>query len=198
MKLYWLCCLFIAVANLGITQPKPTEVDRSPLDVSYWPANYPFLKMGGKTKDLPIARVIYSRPQKNNRTIFGGIIKYKEMWRLGANEATEIEFFNNVTVNGKSLKKGRYSIFCIPDESKWTLIFNTDNYSWGNFSYDSKKDVLRTEVTVQKNTDSVEYFTMYFDEYRKGGAYLAVLWDDTIANIPIIVSNEVATVPRKK
>ncbi|MFY7652183.1 MAG: DUF2911 domain-containing protein [Chitinophagaceae bacterium] len=198
MKLIWLCCFYTLLALTSAAQLKPTEVDRSPLDVSYWPANYPFLKMSGKTKDLPIARVIYSRPQKNNRTIFGGIIKYREMWRLGANEATEVEFFSNVLINGKSLKKGRYSLFCIPDETKWTLIFNSDNYSWGNFSYDSKKDVLRTDITVQKNTDSVEYFTMYFDEYRKGGAYLTVLWDDVIANIPIIIGNEVTATPKKK
>lgn len=198
MKLIWLCCFYTFLAFTSAAQLKPTEVDRSPLDVSYWPANYPFLKMGGKTKDLPIARVIYSRPQKNNRTIFGGIIKYREMWRLGANEATEVEFFSSVLINGKSLKKGRYSLFCIPDETKWTLIFNADNYSWGNFSYDSKKDILRTEITVQKNTDSVEYFTMYFDEYRKGGAYLTVLWDDVVANIPITIGNEITALPKKK
>ena len=82
------------------------EVDKSPMDMSYWPANYPILKMSGKAKDQPIARVIYGRPLKNGRSIFGGIIKYNDIWRMGANEATEIEFFNNVKIAGKPVAKG--------------------------------------------------------------------------------------------
>ena len=85
------CCLILGI--VAMAQQKPTELDKSPMDMSYCPANYPLLKMSGKAKDLPAIRVIYGRPLKNNRPIFGGIIQYNEMWRLGANEATEIEFF---------------------------------------------------------------------------------------------------------
>src|ERR1700741_2369729 len=72
---------------------KPTELDSSPMDMSYWPIYYPVLKMEGKTKAMPIARVLFGRPLKNGRAIFGTTLRYDQVWRLGANEATEIEFF---------------------------------------------------------------------------------------------------------
>jgi len=102
---------FLFLSLSALAQPKPTDLDKSPMDMSYWPANYPILKMSGKAKDQPIARIIYGRPQKNGRTIFGGIIKYNEIWRMGANEATEIEIFRNIKVAGKTISKGRYTIF---------------------------------------------------------------------------------------
>lgn len=167
-------------------QQKPTDVDKSPLDVSYCPSNYPILKLSGKTKEAPTARLLYSRPSKNGRIIFGndGIVKYGEMWRLGANEATEIELFKNVKFNGKALNKGRYTLYCIPEEKKWTLIVSKDNYSWGNYSYNQKNDVVRTEITVEKNIDVVESFTMYFED-GKNSSNLIIMWDNIKAIVPI-------------
>jgi hypothetical protein len=176
--------LFLAITSLA--QPKPTELDKSPMDMSYWPANYPILKMSGKAKDLPIARIIYGRPMKNGRVIFGGIIKYGEMWRLGANEATEIETFRTIKIAGKTLAKGRYTVYCLPTENKWTIIINKDNFCWGNFTYDLKKDLIRSEIDVEKNTELVEAFTMYFDD-TKNGANLIFLWDDIKTSLPIIL-----------
>lgn len=175
------CFLLLFTAQ---SQTKVPEMDKSPMDMSYWPNNYPLLKMGGKVKGNPIARVIYSRPSKNGRTIFGGILKYNDLWRLGANEATEIEFFSNVTIAGKAIAKGRYTLYCIPTENKWTLILNRDNYSWGAYTYDAKKDVVRTELPVEKNTDTVEAFSMFFDQSPKG-ANLVILWDDLKVVLPI-------------
>ena len=65
------------------------------MDMAYYPVNYPVLKIQDKLTESLAARVIYSRPQKAGRTIFGSLVKYGEVWRLGANEATEIEFFKN-------------------------------------------------------------------------------------------------------
>jgi hypothetical protein len=165
-------------------QQKPTELDKSPMDMSYWPKDYPILKMSGKSKDLPTARIIYGRPQKNGRVIFGGINKYKEVWRLGANEATEIEFFKNVKIGGKAVAKGRYTLFCIPFEDKWTIILSKDNFSWGSFTYDPKKDLLRTDINIEKITDPVEALTIYFDE-TSTGSNLVIMWDDVKATLPI-------------
>lgn len=182
-KLLFLLLTVCTICNCW-SQQKPVELDKSPMDMSYWPANYPILKMSGKAKDMPIARIIYSRPLKNNRTIFGGIIKYDELWRLGANEATEIEFFRNVKIDGKQVIKGRYTLYCFPTENKWTIIVNKDNYCWGNFVYDIKKDVLRTTISIEKNTENVEAMTMYFEE-TKTGCNLIMLWDDVKAMLPI-------------
>jgi hypothetical protein len=180
-------CLFAALA--GLAQQKPTELDKSPMDMSYWPANYPILKMSGKAKDQPVARIIYGRPLKNGRIIFGGIVNYNEMWRLGANEATEIETFSTLKIGGKTLAKGRYTVYCLPTENKWTIIINKDNFCWGNFTYDIKKDLIRTEIDVEKNTESVEAFTIYFEE-AKNGATLIFLWDDIKTSLPITLVNE--------
>lgn len=182
--------LFLLVCVCTYAQ-KPTELDKSPMDMTYWPANYPLLKMNGKAKDMPVARVIYGRPLKNGRDIFGGIIRYNDLWRLGANEATEIEFFKNVKIAGKPLSKGRYTLFCIPYENRWTMIFNKDNFSWGSFTYDAKKDVLRTDIDVDKNTENVEAFTIYFDD-TKTGASLIFLWDDMKAVMPLVAVDEPA------
>ena len=190
LSLLLLCCVISAEA-----QQKPTELDKSPMDMSYWPANYPVLKMSGKAKDQPEARVIYGRPLKSGRVIFGSIVKYNELWRLGANEATEIEFFKNVKISGKPVAKGRYTLYCIPSENKWTLILSKDNFCWGNFTYDSRKDVLRTDVEVDKTSDNVEAFTIYFDD-TKSGANMIILWDDVKATLPITEAE--ATAPVKK
>jgi hypothetical protein len=165
-------------------QTKPTELDKSPMDMSYFPANYPILKMKGQGGNEPSVRIIYSRPQKKNREIFGGEVKYNEVWRLGANETTEIEFFRNAKMGSKKLAKGRYSVLCIPTENNWTIILNKDLNSWGSFTYKSEKDVVRIEVPVQKNTEVTEAFTMYFEPVKLG-AQLVVIWDDVKVNVPI-------------
>ena len=180
---------FLLTALAGFAQQKPTELDKSSMDMSYWPANYPILKMSGKSKDQPIARIIYGRPLKNGRTIFGGIVNYNEMWRLGANEATELETFVPLKIGEKTLAKGRYTVYCLPAENKWTIIINKDNFCWGSFTYDSRKDLIRTDIVVEKNTELAEAFTIYFDD-TKNGANLIFLWDDIKAVLPITLVNE--------
>lgn len=184
MKKAILTLLVAVIAMAALAQQKPTELDKSPMDMSYWPKDYPILKMSGKSKDIPTARIIYGRPQKNGRDIFGGINKYNEIWRMGANEATEIEFFKNVKIADKPVAKGRYTMFCIPQENKWTIIISKDNFSWGSFTYDAKKDLMRTDISIEKNADTVEALTMYFEETKKG-ANLIIMWDDVKATLPI-------------
>ena len=174
-------CLFLATG--AIAQQKPTEMDKSPLDVCYFPPNYPILKMSGKTTAQPVARVLYSRPQKKGRVIFGGEVKYNEVWRIGANETTEIEFFRNVTLGNKKVLKGRYTLFCIPTEDKWTLILNKDMFTWGSFTYRSENDVLRIDAPVQKSAEEVEALTIYFE--NNGNNRFVVMWDSSMVSLPI-------------
>lgn len=160
-----------------------SPVDKSPMDISYFPANYPQLKMTGQDKNPPIARVIYSRPFKDKRKIFGSLQKYGEVWRLGANEATEIEFFRDVSIQGNKVKAGRYILYCIPYEDKWTIILNNDLFTWG-LKIDSTKDVLKTDVPVEKLPRPVEALTLVF-ENAKDGTNLVMAWDDIKASLPI-------------
>ena len=184
MKKFLILIAVVFASTIVNAQQKVTEVDKSALDVTYFPANYPILKMNGKAKDLPVARVLYSRPLKTNRSIFGGIVKYGELWRLGANEATEFEVFKNVKVSGKVVPKGRYTLFCIPYENKWTIIINKDNFSWGSFTYNQKKDLMRVDIPVQASEENAEALTMYFEE-KGTGANLVMMWDNVKASLPI-------------
>lgn len=165
-------------------QLKYPETDKSPLDECYFPNNYPLLKIQGKATEPLVARVIYSRPQKNNRVVFGELIEYDKLWRLGANEATEIEFFQNVKIGGTTVKKGRYTMYCIPTEKKWTIVINKDTDIWGAFLYNPKKDVARVDVPVEKTEEVVETFSMLFDK-TKGGCTLNIAWDNVKASLPI-------------
>jgi len=160
-------------------------LDKSSLDISFYPSNYPILKIQDKVKEPLAIRVIYSRPQKNSREVFGGIVEYGQVWRFGANEATEIEFFKDATIGKVRVKKGRYTLFAIPQPESWTLILNRENDTWGAFKYDPKKDVVRTEVNVLTTSEITDAFTMYFDS-SPNGALLNILWDNKKATLPII------------
>ena len=159
-------------------------VDKSPMDMCYYPGNYPVLKIQDKVTEPPVARVIYSRPQKNGRLIFGELVEYGKVWRLGANEATEIEFFRSVKIGDKKVEKGRYTLYAIPMEENWTFILNRDNDTWGAFKYDEQKDVLRITVPVQKLNEGVEAMAMTFEK-SESGCNLIIAWDNIKASLPI-------------
>ena len=175
-----------SVSSNQALAPKVPALDKSPMDMSYFPADYPILKTQNKATQPPLARVIYSRPQRDNRVIFGELIEYNKVWRLGANEATEIEFFKDVYIAGKKLPKGRYTLYAIPTVSNWTMIVNKDTDSWGAFVYDEKKDVLRTNVPVQTLSGPVDAFSISFSKANKG-INLVVVWDTVSISLPIEV-----------
>jgi hypothetical protein len=158
-------------------------LDKSPMDMSYYPVNYPILKIQDKATEPMIMRLIYSRPQLNGRKIFGELQEYGKVWRMGANEATEIEFFKDVKIKGTKIKKGRYTLYAIPFQDKWTMIVNKETDIWGSFRYDQSKDILRTDVPVTKN-EITEAMTIVFNE-SSAGADMNVYWDDVKVSLPI-------------
>lgn len=185
MKRFILFALLISnFSSAIVAQTTSAPLDKSPLDVSYFPVNYTLLKIQDKVPGPLTARVIYSRPQKSNRNIFGELIEYGKVWRLGANEATEVEFFQNVKINNVAIKKGRYTLYTIPYETKWTIILNKELDTWGSFKYDQKKDLLRVDVPVERQAESTDAFTMYFDKTSKGFSLNAV-WDTVKVTLPI-------------
>ena len=161
-------------------------LDKSPMDMCYYPNNYPVLKIQDKANEPVVARVIYSRPQKNGRIIFGDLVEYGKVWRMGANEATEIEFYKNVTINGDKVAKGRYTVYAIPNQGNWTFILNKEVDTWGAFKYDAQKDVIRTTVPVEKLNDAVEALSMTFEK-TDNGCNLVVAWDNVRADLPISI-----------
>jgi hypothetical protein len=164
---------------------KMPEVDKSPLDMAYYPANYPVLKIQGKATEPPVARVIYSRPQKNERVVFGELVEWNKIWRLGANEATEIEFYREVKIGGKKVPKGKYTLYAIAEPDNWTMIVNRDTDTWGAFKYDEKKDVARVKVPVQKVATPVNVFSIMMEKGDANTILLDIAWDDSMVAMPI-------------
>jgi Protein of unknown function (DUF2911) len=182
-KLFFLLMGVLLVISAA-SQTKLPPLDKSIMDMAYFPNNYPVLKIQDKVTEPLVARVIYSRPLKSGRTVFGELVEYNKVWRLGANEATELEFFKEVQINGKRIKKGRYTLYAICGENKWTIIINKDLDTWGAFKYDAAKDVVRMEAEVQKQTELTESFTMVFEK-TANGANLIMAWDNVRVSVPI-------------
>lgn len=170
-------------ASAQINPAKLPPPDKSPMDMSYYPPGYPLLKIQDKVTGPLEVRVIYSRPQLNGRKVFGELQVYGEVWRIGANEATEIEFFKDVKINHQKVKKGRYTLYCIPNIDKWTMIVNKETDTWGSFKYNPAKDVIRVDVPVKQN-DSTESLTMVFEK-SDNGANLLIYWDTDKVSLPI-------------
>ncbi len=180
-------CLIIAAFctffSTQILAQKFPDLDASPVDIAL---------VKGKDKQ-PLAKVIYSRPQKKGRVVFGELEPYGKVWRTGANEATEIKIYKDIMVAGKPLKAGTYSLFTIPEKDKWTVIFNSDLDQWGAYSYNKEKDVLRVEIKTVKIESTVEAFSILFKDTDKG-ANMLMAWDEVMIEIPI---EALATVKKK-
>ena len=134
--------------------------------------------------------VFYNRPYKKGRDIFGGLVPYDEVWRTGANEATTFKTNKDLNIEGSTLKSGKYTLWTIPGETSWVIIFNKKMYSWGVSFSDGKAsrveqfDVLKVEVPISKNLKPVEQFTIYFDE-QFGNINMFLAWDDIVVPVSI-------------
>jgi hypothetical protein len=123
--------------------------------------------------------IVYSRPSLKNRQIFGGLVAYGEVWRTGANQATKLVFSTDVKLNGASIPAGTYGLFTIPGEKEWTIIINKGAAQWGAYQYDEKNDLVRVKATPVKLPESVETFTIDFNDIRDGSATLNLVWEKT-------------------
>ncbi len=134
--------------------------------------------------------VFYNRPSKKNRVIFGELVPYGEVWRTGANEATTFTTDKDIMVDGTTLKAGTYSLWTIPNQGSWKVIFNSGEYSWGvNFrdgkaQRNPKLDALMVEVPVQPLLNIVEQFSIYF-ENANDFTIMYPAWDRTAVAVPI-------------
>ncbi len=175
----------VAVNNKNANPYVP--LDQSPMDMIYFPVEYPINSMNNQISAPLVARVIYSRPHKKNRIIFSeavsALCRYGQPWRLGANEATEITFYQNVSIDGHTLPKGSYTLYCIPQKDKWTIVFNSSLNTWG-LHMDESKDIFRTEIPVSVQEPAVEDYTMFFTP-AADGADLNMVWDNVKAKLSI-------------
>lgn len=165
-----------------LVQNPYAPVDLSPIDIAYFPADYP--KLGGAEKESkPLARILYSRPHLQGRHIFHEVVPAAQPWRLGANEATELELFQPATLQNQRIEAGRYTLYAIPDEKQWTIVLNKQVYNWG-LDIDPKQDVARITLPVEKPEAQLEYFTMAFQGKEKE-ATLWIGWDNSLVKLPL-------------
>ena len=138
----------------------------------------------GKVNGATIT-ISYSSPAVKGRQIWGSLVPYDKVWRAGANEATIFEADKNIIVEGKPLKAGKYSLYAIPGEKEWTIIFNSQTGQWGikmdgATTEDPAKDVLRVKVKPQKTKTMQERLT-----YRVDKNGFALVWENV--EVPVMV-----------
>src|SRR5688500_16267837 len=118
--------------------------------------------------DLTV-KVFYNRPYKKGREIYGELVPYDKVWRTGANEATTFETSKALTIEGKTLKAGKYSLWTIPGPETWTIIFNEEHGQWGinsrgEANRDPARDVLSVSVRAVWQDQEFEQFTISFED----------------------------------
>jgi hypothetical protein len=134
-------------------------------------------------------KVFYNRPYKKDREIFGALVAFDKVWRTGANEATTIETNKDLTIEGKKLKAGKYSLWTIPRENMWTIIFNSEYGQWGinskgEANRQPERDVLSVDVTAVQQDQVFEQFTISFEKSGED-VEMVLAWDKTLVSVPI-------------
>lgn len=126
--------------------------------------------------------VHYSQPSMRGRKIFGGLVPYGQVWRTGANEATEITFKKDGTFAGQQVQAGTYTLYTIPSEDNWEIILNSKLGQWGAFKYESIKDYDVVEATAPAKHihKKVETFTIEVNKHD-----LTLEWEHTRVAIPM-------------
>ncbi len=161
----------------------------SPMDLVQYPNRSRlrnFVEEDELEANEPQVRVVYSRPQMKGRTIFGDLLKYGEMWRVGANETTEITFFKDVEINGTQIDAGRYGLFAKVNEDNWEFMIHTNPQSWGPPNHDPSANVLVYTAKTEKTPETLEALSMTFVE-AEDSVHLVIGWENTMARIPIKV-----------
>ena len=146
---------FVMLLSTNVNAQKFPGLDKSPMDAASFPSSY-------KVADKAV-KVVYGRPQLNGRSL-SELAPNGKQWRTGANEAAEITFYKNMTVGGKSVKAGTYTMSTIPGEKEWTIILSSDLNVWGSYFYNEGNDVARITVKASTSSDSLEAFSIMFDD----------------------------------
>lgn len=134
--------------------------------------------------DSKTVTIDYSSPRAKGRKIFGGLVPYGQIWRAGANEATTFTASSDITVGGTAVPAGKYTIFAVPDESKWALVISKKTGEWGTAYPGPDNDLARIDMKVSKTSAPVENFTIAFDQSGRG-CTLRMEWENTRASVDI-------------
>ena len=182
-RILWILGILLIVLAIGVGYLALTTKSHSPEDIAQ-------VTLGDFHGEVQ-----YCQPYKKDRRIFGteaegALVPYGEVWRTGANEATEIEFSEAVTIHGARIEKGRYSLYTIPDEDSWTVAFNSKLDYWGtgvSNPYEESQDVLRAPAAVSYLDSTAEQFYIRWAPQNDSLVHLQFFWDRTLAELPIML-----------
>ena len=136
-----------------------------------------------KFADGKTITVDYSSPRAKGRKVYGGLVPFGQEWRTGANEATTFVTTANLSIGGKDVPAGKYTLFTIPGEKGWKLIINKQTGQWGT-DYDGKQDLIQTDMEVSPLSAPAENFAISFHEMGKG-CHIYLDWEGTRASAEI-------------
>lgn len=165
--------LFVAMAFSGMSQELP-EVSSATT-----------IKQRVGLTDIEIA---YSRPNVNDREIFGELVPFDKIWRLGANAATKFTTSSDITFEGaRVLPAGEYALFATPGKNEWTLHFNKNHKQWGAYGYKAEEDVVRIRVPVVPATHHEESMSIRFSDVTTKSGTMTIEWRKTKVIVPFTV-----------
>lgn len=147
-------------------------LDKSPMDLVSFPDNY---RISDK-----LIKIIYSRPQLKGRSL-AKLVKLGKKWRTGANEATEVTFYKDVTFGGTAVKSGTYTMYTIPGEISWTIVLSSQLNVWGTYFHEEENDVARITLPVKKLETNIEIFSIVIDKDMT----IHIGWGDILVSIPV-------------
>lgn len=133
--------------------------------------------------------VEYSRPAVRGRTIFGDLVPYGRIWRVGANESTKFTVNNEIKVLGNKLPKGTYALYAFPKEKEWEIVFHKNTTHWGDGreKYNPEEDAFRATLKAEKSETFQENFLITFDSITHNALNMIWVWENTKISIPITV-----------
>jgi hypothetical protein len=170
-----LCALALALAA-----PAAAQMDL--------PRPSPFAKVSQHV-GLTEITVDYSSPAVKGRTVWGGVVPYGKLWRMGANQATKITFSKDVVIDGKPVPVGTYALFAIPAKDAWTIIINKNPNQGGTFSYKPELDVLRL-TAKPKTVPARERMTFIFANTTEDTTTLELEWGTVRVSFAIKADTE--------
>lgn len=157
------------------------------------PQPSPFGKIEQKV-GLTDVSIEYSRPGMKGRSIFGNLVPYGKIWRTGANANTIISFSDDITIGGNTLRSGKYSIFTIPNQGSWEVLFYRTTDNWGvPQDWNESKVALKATAQVDELPFEVETFTIFVNDITNDSAVLEFIWADKVANLPFKVPTDEQT-----
>lgn len=126
----------------------------------------------------------YSRPSMRGRKIMGGLVPFGEVWRTGANEATELSTPLDLTIGGANVPAGKYTLYTLVGERDWKLIVNKQTGQWGT-EYHPEQDLVRVDMHTGKTPAPVEQFTISWSKTGADAANLVLEWENTRASVSV-------------